>query len=98
VDRDDVFFGCPSRDSLDTFHRVSGLARFHGSLCLSPAISWRGWSLSLGLTLFERVLLLAGSNAGWLGAAIFIAAGVYQFTSFKDVCLRHCRSPMSLIA
>jgi predicted metal-binding membrane protein len=50
-----------------------------------------------GLALFEQVLVLAGSNAGWLGAAIFVTAGVYQPTSFKDVCLRHCRSPMSLL-
>ena len=50
-----------------------------------------------GLALFEQVLVLAGSHAGWLGAAIFVTAGVYQLTSFKDVCLRHCRSPMSLL-
>jgi predicted metal-binding membrane protein len=50
-----------------------------------------------GLTLFEHVLVLAGNHAGWLGAAIFVTAGVYQLTSFKDVCLRHCRSPMSLL-
>jgi len=41
-----------------------------------------------GLMLFEQVLVLAGRQAGWLGAAIFVAAGVYQLTSFKDVCLR----------
>ena len=50
-----------------------------------------------GLALFEQVLVLAGNHAGWLGAAIFVTAGVYQLTSFKDVCLRHCRSPMSLL-
>ena len=47
--------------------------------------------------LFEQVLVLAGKHAGWLGAAIFVTAGVYQLTSFKDVCQRHCRSPMSLL-
>ena len=50
-----------------------------------------------GLVVFEQVLVLAGNHAGWLGAAIFVTAGVYQLTSFKDVCLRHCRSPMSLL-
>jgi predicted metal-binding membrane protein len=49
------------------------------------------------LALFEQVLVFAGSNAGLLGAAIFVIAGIYQLTSFKDVCLRHCRSPMSLL-
>jgi predicted metal-binding membrane protein len=51
----------------------------------------------LGLMLFEQVLIMSGNHAGWLGAAIFLIAGVYQLTSFKDVCLRHCRSPMSLL-
>jgi len=50
-----------------------------------------------GLALFEQILVLAGSHGRWLGAAIFAIAGIYQLTSFKDVCLRHCRSPMSLL-
>jgi predicted metal-binding membrane protein len=50
-----------------------------------------------GLAAFEQVLVLASSHGRWLGAAIFAIAGIYQLTSFKDVCLRHCRSPMSLL-
>src|SRR5438552_17092920 len=33
----------------------------------------------------------------WLprvGGAVIIAAGIYQFTPLKDICLRACRSPM----
>jgi predicted metal-binding membrane protein len=30
--------------------------------------------------------------------AILIAAGLYQFTPLKRVCLRHCRSPLAFIA
>jgi predicted metal-binding membrane protein len=82
-------------------YRLSGLAAL-SRIALFVSGYLLAWALAgvvafFGLALFERVLLLAGSNAGWLGAAIFITAGVYQFTSFKDVCLRHCRSPMSLI-
>ncbi len=36
----------------------------------------------------------------WLprvGGAVIIAAGIYQFTPLKDVCLRACRSPMGFI-
>src|SRR5262249_17485857 len=33
-----------------------------------------------GLAAFERILVLAGSQARWLGAAIFAIAGVYQMT------------------
>jgi predicted metal-binding membrane protein len=50
-----------------------------------------------GLALFEQVLVFAGSGAGLLGAGIFVTAGIYQLTPFKDVCLKRCRSPMSLL-
>ena len=81
-------------------YRLSGLAAL-SRIALFVSGYLLAWAFAgvvafFGLVLFERVLLLAGSNAGWLGAAIFVTAGVYQFTSFKDVCLRHCRSPMSL--
>ena len=32
-----------------------------------------------------------------LGGALLIAAGVFQWTPIKDVCLAHCRSPMGFI-
>jgi predicted metal-binding membrane protein len=32
-----------------------------------------------------------------LGAAILIAAGVYQLTPFKGTCLAHCRSPLGFL-
>jgi predicted metal-binding membrane protein len=34
----------------------------------------------------------------WLGAAILIAAGIWQLTPVKTVCLRHCRSPLSFLS
>jgi predicted metal-binding membrane protein len=30
-----------------------------------------------------------------VGSAVLAIAGVYQLTPFKDVCLRHCRSPLA---
>lgn len=33
----------------------------------------------------------------WLGAGVLIAAGIYQWLPLKDVCLAHCRAPMSFI-
>jgi predicted metal-binding membrane protein len=82
-------------------YRLSGLAAL-SRIALFVSGYLLAWAFAgvvafFGLALFERVLLLAGNNGGWLGAAIFVTAGVYQFTSFKHVCLRHCRSPMSLI-
>ncbi|HYZ67234.1 MAG TPA: DUF2182 domain-containing protein [Mycobacterium sp.] len=40
--------------------------------------------------------LMAGSLwAGWVAGAVALAAGLYQLTPLKSVCLRHCRSPLS---
>jgi predicted metal-binding membrane protein len=45
--------------------------------------------------------LSPADRAGWappaLGA-LLIAAGLYQFTPIKRVCLNHCRSPLAFIA
>jgi predicted metal-binding membrane protein len=45
-----------------------------------------------------------GGQSGWLmdngprlGGALLIAAGVYQFTPLKRVCLTKCRSPLAFI-
>jgi predicted metal-binding membrane protein len=32
-----------------------------------------------------------------LGGVILVAAGVYQWTPFKNACLRHCRTPLSFL-
>lgn len=34
-------------------------------------------------------------NSMWFLAGLFVIAGIYQLTPLKDVCLKHCRSPMS---
>lgn len=64
------------------------------------------WTLfSIGATVMqwglERAALLSpmmvSSSAG-LGAGLLIAAGIYQFTPFKDACLKHCQSPIMYLA
>ncbi len=43
---------------------------------------------------------LASSHPGgaaWAGAALLALAGVYQLTPMKEVCLRHCRSPLGFL-
>src|SRR5689334_3979993 len=41
---------------------------------------------------------LAWDNAGpYVAGGVIIAAGIYQLTPLKDVCLRHCRSPMTFL-
>jgi predicted metal-binding membrane protein len=38
------------------------------------------------------------SNSGAFGAALLIAAGVYQFTPLKNACLRNCRAPAHFLS
>jgi predicted metal-binding membrane protein len=33
----------------------------------------------------------------WLGGGILLAAGLWQLTPIKGVCLRHCRSPLGFL-
>jgi predicted metal-binding membrane protein len=80
------------RSSAVAFYRI---VLFASGYLLAWAVA--GVMAYFGLALFEQGRVFAGSNAGLLGAAIFVIAGIYQLTSFKDVCLQHCRSPMSLL-
>jgi len=65
-------------------------------------LAWTGFSavataLQWGL---ERLALLSPmmvSTSGYLGGALLIAAGLYQMTELKEVCLTHCRSPIHFI-
>jgi len=49
-----------------------------------------GWA-AMRWTAVSRVVPLAS------GAAL-VAAGIYQWTPWKNACLRHCRDPLSLVA
>ena len=48
----------------------------------------------------ERAALISpatGRLAPALGAVVVFAAGIYQLTSLKSVCLTHCRSPFDFV-
>jgi predicted metal-binding membrane protein len=49
------------------------------------------------LTGTGRLVTASPTAAKWLGVGIFIVAGVYQVTPWKDVCLRRCRSPVGAL-
>jgi predicted metal-binding membrane protein len=38
------------------------------------------------------------SASPWLGGGLLILAGIYQWTPLKNVCLVHCRSPITFLA
>jgi predicted metal-binding membrane protein len=44
-----------------------------------------------------RLLAASPVAAKWLGVAIFITAGIYQLSPWKDWCLRRCRSPIGAL-
>jgi predicted metal-binding membrane protein len=66
------------------------LVAWGGFSALATALQWK----------LERLGLLSPmmtTTSYWLGGAILLAAGVWQLTPIKGVCLRHCRSPMHFL-
>jgi predicted metal-binding membrane protein len=65
-------------------------------------VAWGAFgALATGLQwALERLGLLSSmmaTTSHWLGGAILLAAGVWQLTPIKGICLRHCRSPMGFL-
>jgi predicted metal-binding membrane protein len=64
------------------------------------------WTMfSLGATAlqagFNHLGLLSpmmASASPWFGATLLLVAGIYQFTPWKDTCLKHCQSPAQYLA
>ena len=42
--------------------------------------------------------MMMGSRSRWLSGAVLIAAGLYQLSPLKNVCLAHCRTPASFLS
>jgi predicted metal-binding membrane protein len=65
-------------------------------------VSWATAGL-LGYLIVESVRsldlgFLAWDEAGkYVAGGVIVGAAIYQLTPLKDVCLRHCRSPMAFI-
>jgi predicted metal-binding membrane protein len=47
-----------------------------------------------GLLTVALISPMMESRSDILGGALLLAAGLFQFTSLKDACLAHCRSPI----
>jgi predicted metal-binding membrane protein len=66
-------------------------------------LAWAGFSVAVTLLHcgLERAGLVSpmdmAANAHWLGGALFLAAGLYQFTPLKQACLRLCWSPLEFL-
>jgi len=65
-------------------------------------LAWTGFSVAatvLQWALHSSLLLspMMTTTSPLLGAAVLVAAGVYQFTPLKHACLKHCRSPLGFL-
>ena len=82
--------------------KVGSASRRMFAFAAGYMLAWSGFSLGATLLqwgLAEAALLspMMVSASPWLGGAILIVAGVYQWTPLKHACLRHCRSPLAFI-
>ena len=69
---------------------------------LGYLLVWCGFSFAATLTQWglDGAGLLSETMAfgdAMVAGTVLIAAGVYQWTSLKDTCLRHCRSPSEFL-
>jgi predicted metal-binding membrane protein len=88
-----------------TYAEIADTAAHKGEPIVSPFVLTAGYTLvwlgfagaaTLAQYAFTRAALIdAGmvSVSGLFSGAIFIAGGVYQFSSLKDACLRQCQTP-----
>lgn len=88
-----------------TYAQIADTAAHRGERIVSPftlaggyALVWLGFAAFATLAQFalSRAALLDGSMASasnLFSGAIFMGAGVYQFSALKHACLRQCRSP-----
>ena len=81
----------PSTVPLVLVYRQRGRAR----LVLGYLIVWAAIGVpAYGLTLGVDLMMVPDAAV----AGVLAAAGAYQFTPLKDVCLRACRSPLDFVA
>ena len=62
-------------------------------VAFSAVAAWAQWALHQAALLSPAMT----TSSTRLGAAILIAAGIYQLTPFKATCLTHCRSPLGFL-
>ncbi len=53
--------------------------------------------VAVGVDALSRQSMWVMDNAGRLGGILLVAAGLYQLSPLKDLCLAKCRSPLSFI-
>src|SRR5205823_2157353 len=75
-----------------------------GGFAVGYMLVWLGFAvLAAALhSLLERAGIISAvtmtSQSRWVSGAVLIAAGLYQLSPLKNVCLSHCRSPASFLS
>jgi len=84
---------------LKAIHKTQGLrvATVLG-LAAGYLLAWAAFGVfAYGAAYLAGRLAMSHGISPWLGAGVFAACGLYQFTPLKRVCLHHCRSPVSFL-
>jgi predicted metal-binding membrane protein len=88
-----------------TYAEIAGTAARKGARIVSPLViaggymmAWLGFAALATLTQFTltRAALIdtgMASASGLFSGAVFIGAGLYQFSELKHACLKQCRQP-----
>jgi predicted metal-binding membrane protein len=63
-------------------------------LAFAAAAAALHWALERGGLISSMTM---GSQSRWLSGAVLIAAGLYQLSPVKNICLTHCRSPAAFL-
>lgn len=91
---------------LATFQTIAGGRRDRSVLLALVVSGYLAMWAAVGFVFYEAGILLQqlADSSPWLqarpsmaGGALFITAGLYQFTSLKYRCLDKCRSPLSFV-
>jgi len=74
------------------------IALFTGSY-IALWIAFGGLAFGLGTLVENRAAgsMWVAENWARIGGGLIVLAGVYQLTPIKDVCLRHCRTPLAFV-
>ncbi|MBN9268901.1 MAG: DUF2182 domain-containing protein, partial [Mesorhizobium sp.] len=92
-----------------TYCEIADTARAKGEPVVHPLVLVAGYltiwlaasavfaATTLAVGYFARQDRLLDPAAGWAGAAALAVAGLYQFSSLKQACLKKCRNPFSTL-
>jgi len=75
-----------------------------GAFAAGYMLVWLGFAAAAATLhwVLERTGLVSammmGSRSRWLSGAVLIAAGLYQLSPLKNICLTHCRTPASFLS